>query len=228
MDIFMKKMLDIFIENVQNYSHLNSNQSFNIKDIFMQGEGIYILDEQPSIDIIKQFPNFRGEFGLLLINNIWFLTVSTNKTTYIPVELDRYIEKGLVQFFAHSHPNDGTTANIFPSFPDLISSDAIDHKFYIISAYGITEVDITNAKELKFLDERFTNYIYDNHISYEDYQQNQFKYYMNFMENIGCKLKIIPFNHQREISEILSSKQLLQHEFWNKTAGTTSYPGRKF
>ena len=83
----------------------------------MQGEGIYILDEQPSIDIIKQFPNFRGEFGLLLINNIWFLTVSTNKTTYIPVELDRYIEKGLVQFFAHSHPNDGTTANIFPSFP---------------------------------------------------------------------------------------------------------------
>ncbi len=222
-----KNMLDVFIEKIQNYSHLNSNQNFNVKNIFMQGEGIYILDEPPSVDIIRQFPDFKGEFGLLLINNIWFLTVSTQKSTYIPAELDSYISKGLVQFFAHSHPNDGTTANIFPSFPDLISSDAIDHKFYIISAYGITEVEITDAKELKFLDERFTNYVYDNHISYEDYQQNQFKYYMNFIESIGCKLKIISFDNKKKINEILKSKKLLQHDFWNKMAGTASYPGRK-
>ncbi len=222
-----KNMLDVFIEKIQNYSHLNSNQNFNVKNIFMQGEGIYILDEQPSVDIIRQFPDFKGEFGLLLINNIWFLTVSTQKSTYIPVELDSYISKGLVQFFAHSHPNDGTTANIFPSFPDLISSDAIDHKFYIISAYGITEVEITDAKELKFLDERFTNYVYDNHISYEDYQRNQFKYYMNFIESIGCKLKIISFDNKKKINEILKSKKLLQHDFWNKMAGTAPYPGRK-
>lgn len=222
-----KTMLDIFMEKVQNYSHLNSNQMINVKDIFMQGEGIYILDEQPPIDIIKQFPNFMGEFGLLLINNIWFLTVSNKNEAYIPVELDNFISKGLIQFFAHSHPNNGSTANLFPSDSDLVSSDAIDHKFYIISAYGITEVDIANAKDLKFLDEKFTNYIYDNHISYEDYKKNQFNFYMNFMETIGCKLNIIPFEEQKKISEILNSKQLLQHEFWNRKAGTTPYPGRK-
>ena len=222
-----KNMSDIFIENIQNYSHLNRNQVSNIKDIFMQGEGIYVLDEPPAIDTIKQFPDFTGEFGLLLINNIWLLTVSNRKETYIPIELDNYISTGLVQFFAHSHPNDGSTANLFPSFSDLISSDAIDHKFYIISAYGMTEVDITNAQELEFLDEKFTNYIYDNHVSYEDYQQNQFEYYMNFMEFLGCKLSIISFEDQRKINEILSSKQLLQHKFWNKTAGTAPYPGRK-
>ena len=91
----------------------------------------------------------------------------------------------------------------------------------------MTEVDITNAQELEFLDEKFTNYIYDNHVPYEDYQQNQFEYYMNFMEFLGCKLSIISFEDQRKIDEILSSKQLLQHEFWNKTAGTAPYPGRK-
>ena len=67
----------------------------------------------------------------------------------------------------------------------------------------------------------------DNHISYEEYMENQFKIYMNFMEFIGCKLNIIPYENTKQISEILSSKQLLQHEFWNKTIGTTSYPGKK-
>lgn len=220
-------MLDVFMEKVQIYSRLNRNQIFNIKDIFMQGEEIYILDEPPSIDVIKQFPYFSGEFGLLLINNIWFLTVSNRKVVYIPIELDNYIAKGLVQFFAHSHPNDGTTANLFPSFSDLTSSDAIDHKFYIVSVYGITEVDITNANELEFLDERFTNYIHDNHITYDDYQQNQFKYYMSFMEFIGCKINIISFADQKMISDILSSKYALQHEFWNKEAFEIPYPGRK-
>ena len=142
----MKNMLDEFIEDVQKYPHLNSNQILNVKEIFMQGEGIYILDEQPTIDIIKQFPNFMGEFGLLLICNIWILTVSDKKSVYIPIEIDNYISTGVVQFFAHSHPNDGTTSNLFPSFSDLIYSDAIDHKFYIISVYGLTEVDIKNDK----------------------------------------------------------------------------------
>lgn len=220
-------MLDVFMEKVQNYLRLNWSQVFDIKDIFMQGEGIYILDAPPPIDVINQFPYFPGEFGVLLINNIWFLTVSIRKAVYIPIELDNYISKGLVQFFAHSHPNDGTTANLFPSFSDLTSSDAIDHKFYIVSVYGITEVDITNANELEFLDERFTNYIHDNHITYDDYQQNQFKYYMSFMEFIGCKINIISFADQKMISDILSSKYALQHEFWNKEAFEIPYPGRK-
>ena len=220
-------MLDMFMENTKNYLHLNNNQLLKIKDILMRGEAIYILDEQPPIDIMKKFPEFMGEFGLLLINNIWFLTVSNKKACYIPIELDNFISTGVIQFFAHSHPDDGTTANLFPSFSDLLSIDAIDHKFYIISAYGITEVDITKAKDLNFLDERFENYILDNHISYEEYMKNQFKIYMNFMEFIGCKLNIIPYENTKQISEILSSKQLLQHEFWNKTIGTTSYPGKK-
>lgn len=221
-----KTMLEVFMEKIKNYPHLNSNQIFNVRDIFMKGEAIYILDEQPSIDIIKQFPYFMGEFGLLLINNIWFLTVSNKKEAYIPVELDNFVSKGLVQFFAHSHPND-TVAACFPSHGDLEASDAIDHKFYIISNYGITEVDIANAKDLSFLDEKWTSYIWGNHISYEDYMQNQFKFYMNFMETIGCKLNIISFDEWKKIKEILSSKQLLQHEFWNRTTGTTPYPGRK-
>lgn len=222
-----KNMLDVFMEDTKNYLHLNNKQLVKIEDIFMQGKAIYILDECPPIDIIKKFPEFMGEFGLLLINNIWFLTVSNKKVCYIPTELNGSISNGFVQFFAHSHPDDGTTANLFPSFPDLVSSDAIDHKFYIISVYGITEVDITNAKELNFLDERFNIYIWNNHISYEEYMKNQFKIYMNFMEFIGCKLNIIPYENTKQISEILNSKQLLKHEFWNKTIGNTPYPGKK-
>ena len=77
------------------------------------------------------------------------------------------------------------------------------------------------------MDERFTNYIHDNHITYDDYQQNQFKYYMSFMEFIGCKINIISFADQKMISDILSSKYALQHEFWNKEAFEIPYPGRK-
>ena len=111
-----KTMLDVFIEKVNNYPHLDKNQIININDLFMQGEGIYVLDECPPIEIMKRFPTYMGEFGLLLINNIWILTVSNKKECYVPDELDNYITTGLVQFFAHSHPNDGTTANLFPSF----------------------------------------------------------------------------------------------------------------
>ena len=50
---------------------------------------------------------------------------------------------------------------------------------------------------------------------------------MNFIESIGCKLKIISFDNKKKINEILKSKKLLQHDFWNKMAGTASYPGRK-
>lgn len=223
----MKIMLDVFMEKIQDYPHLNNNQLPNLKDIFMQGEKIYILDEQPPIDIMKLFPNFTGEFSLLLINNIWFLTVSNKKSAYIPIELEGYVANGSAQFFAHSHPNDGTTANLFPSFSDLMYSDAIDHKFYIISAYGITEVDVTNARKLNYLDEMFRNYIWDNHISNEEYQQNQFQVYMNFMESLGCKLNVISFDNKNEITEIINSKKLLHTEFWSRKAETTPYPGRK-
>ena len=47
------------------------------------------------------------------------------------------------------------------------------------------------------------------------------------METIGCKLNVISFDNRRKINETLSSKQLLQHEFWNKIVPSTPYPGRK-
>lgn len=177
--------------------------------------------------MIRIFPNFKGEFGLLLINNIWLLSISYKKETYIPTDLDNYIKNGLVQFFAHSHPNDGSSANLFPSFPDLEISDAIDHKIYIISIYGMTEVNVANANNLNFLDARWSNYISDIHISYEEYMQNRFKFYMNFMEYIGCKLEIISFDNYERIDEILNSKKSLRHDFWNKKAGITPFPGKK-
>ena len=221
-------MRDVFIEKVQNYPHLDNNQIHNINDIFRQGEGIYILDGPPPIEVIKQFPNFMGEFGLLLINNIWFFTVSNKKACFIPIGLDNYISKGSVQFFAHSHPNDGTTANLFPSFPDLENSDAIDHKIYIISIYGITEVDINSAQNLNNLDERWYNYILDNHISYEYYEQSKYNVYMSFMEYLGCKINLISFDEYHKFEEILNSKQYLQDEFWNRKVGTTPYPGKTY
>ncbi len=222
-----KTMKDVFLEKVQNYPHLNSIQTCDSKNLFMMDEGIYILDDNPAVGMIETFPRFKGEFGLILINDIWLLSISYKKETYIPAELDNYIKTGIVQFFAHSHPNDGSTANLFPSFPDLETSDSIDHKIYIVSIYGITEIDITNAENLKFLDIKWSNYLSDIQIPYEEYMQNQFKVYMSFMEYIGCKLEVISFDNYEKIDKILNSKKLLQHEFWNKIAGSTPFPGKK-
>lgn len=222
-----KNKLNVFMEKILGYPHLNSNQVTDAKNLFLLDEGIYILEETPTVDMIKMFPNFKGEFGLLLINSIWLLTVSYKEEAYIPIDLDNYISKGLVQFFAHSHPNDGNIVNLFPSFPDLESSDAVDHKIYIVSAYGITEVDITNADCLKGLEERWEDYMSYKRFSYEEYVQNPFKFYMNFLESIGCKLNIISFEKREEIENILNSKQQLQHAFWEKKANTTPFPGKK-
>ena len=221
-----KTMRDVFLEKIEKYPHLNSNQMHDLEKKFMVDEGIYILEDMPSIQVLETFPKFKGEFGVLLINNIWLLSVSYKKETYIPSELDNYIKTGLVQFFAHSHPDDGSTANLFPSFPDLETSDSIDHKVYIISKYGITEIDITSAHNLKFLEAQWSNYISDMHIS-EEYMKNQLDVYRNFIEYIGCKLEIIPFSDCKKITETLSSKKLLQHEFWTKQAGTTHFSAKK-
>lgn len=39
-----KTMLDVFLEKIQNYQHLNSNQICNSEKLFMLDEGIYILE----------------------------------------------------------------------------------------------------------------------------------------------------------------------------------------
>ena len=44
------------------------------------------------------------------VNKNKFRSVLVN----IPIELDNFISTGVIQFFAHSHPDDGTTANLFP------------------------------------------------------------------------------------------------------------------
>ncbi len=77
-------MADVFLEKIKNYQHLNNNQTCNSKKLFMLDEGIYILDDAPTVDMIRIFLNFKGELGTLLINNIWFLSISYKKRPIFP------------------------------------------------------------------------------------------------------------------------------------------------
>lgn len=80
---------------------------------------------------------------------------------------------------------------------------------------------------MNFLNERWENFISDAHISYKEYVKDSFKFYKDFIEFIGCKLNIISFDKSKEINRILNTKQQLQHEFWNRKAGTTPFPWKK-
>lgn len=222
-------MRDFLYEKIMNYKQINLSNDTKLEDLETLGTGIYTIDKIPPVNLIKEFPkiyNSSGEVSLLCIENVWFLTVSNKKEAYVPIELDNYIRKGSVQFFAHSHP-DEKNGEQFPSFGDLQSCDSIDRKIYIISYLGIMEVDISNVENFEHLEERWESYLIDNKISFEEYKMAPERVYTGFLQWLGCNIKMISFNQEKEIDNMLKSKMMLEHEFWQITKEVTPYPGRK-
>lgn len=225
----MKSIRELFMERISNYKSIDIDNIISIKDLEKLGEGIYIINKIPPVNLIKKFSNIyncSGEVSLICIENVWMITISSQKVAYVPAELDNYIRKGSVKFFAHSHPTEHNGEQ-FPSFNDLQLCDSIDRKIYIISYLGIMEVDISSVENFDYLEERFENYLWDNHISSKEYHSNPDKIFRGFLFSLGCNIKIISYEMENEINNLLQSKMHLEDDFWNISKEWTSYPGRK-
>lgn len=225
----MKSMQDIFYEKIAGYQQVDMNNITTVNDLEKLGEGIYIINQIPSVNLIKQFPsiyNRSGEVSLFCIENVWLMSISKRKAAYVPTELAGYVRNGGVKFFAHSHPEE-RDGEQFPSFPDLELCDSIDRKIYIISYLGIMEVDISKAEDFNYLDERWENYLIDSHISFKEYQDNPGQIVEGFLYSLGCEVNLIPYEKENEISELLQSKMNLESDFWKRTSERVPYPGRK-
>jgi hypothetical protein len=223
-----KNMRDLFYEKTEGYTSIELLDNTSLKDIEKLGEGIYILNKIPSIDLIKQFPyiyDSNGEVGLICIENIWLMTLSKKKQAYVPAELNGYITKGGVQFFAHSHPGEDSSAK-FPSFSDLNSCNSIDHCIYIINYKGLSEINISGVDNFFHLDEKWENFLQDEKILKENYELNKETVYNDFFNYIGCKSRIISFDNEKEIQTLLNDKMSLTCEFWDKELNFAPYPGK--
>lgn len=137
---------DFFYELIKEYPKFSISLKTNLNDIENLNDGIYEIDNIPSIDLIKTFPYFNnshGEIGLLCIEGRLLMLVSRQHYVDIPKQLERYQWKGKFQFFAHSHPFREDNMNSIPSIQDLASKDNTG-KIYIITTKELVEVTVTS------------------------------------------------------------------------------------
>lgn len=224
-----KSMREIFLEKVAKYPKLDLSVIKNISDLEEKGEGTFIIDDLPSVDLMKEFPkvfNSSGEVSLFCIENIWFITLSKNGFAYVPTLLDGYIKNGVSKCFLHSHPGEKPCIH-WPSFDDLEAIDSIDRKIYIISYLGITEIDIEHAENLDYINERWENFLLDEKVSLTEYQNNPDETMTRFLYHLGCKVRLISFDQKEEIYNLLKSKENLKNDFWDIRKEIVPYPGKK-
>ena len=147
----------------------------------------------------------------MLINNTWFLIISSYAGIAMPYKIHKYISNGVAQFCAHSHPYDGRfNSTNTPSVSDL-GSYSLDGLSYIISKEGFTEID--NSK----LDSNIIEYIEKVRNCYlGEKSSNEYILFMNSLYDlVGINRRKIAYTDIKQITDIISSKYDLKTSFWD-------------
>ena len=215
----MNTLRDYLHETLNGYPKLNITPAMTLKDIENIGEGSYVIDCLPSIELMSSFPmifDCKGEVGIDCLDGIWIMTISKNEYINTSGELFGYMTHNCFMFSSHSHPANGNHSR-FPSIADL---NFYGHTvFYIITDIGFLEVDTTKTGDMSDLENKFQTFLKTLPLTdYVDYINEKFYEYMNI------KTRRIPYNDISEIKRIIESSMDKRINFWNKPYKKVPYP----
>jgi len=216
-----KTMRDILYEKTNNYPKVEINLNTTLQDLENLGEGTFIIDKFPPIELIKQFPlifDCEGEVGLNYIEGVLILTLSKNGYVKLPTDFYSYVRNGAGQFVSHSHP--AGPHSRYPSIDD-IEFHMYGDKFYIITDQGLLEVDITKLDKEKNIEKELEEFMNNSTTAYEDSESIYYYFYKSL--NIEYKR----YTDDDEIKDLINKRIGIKIDFWDKLAGTTPYPGKR-
>lgn len=216
----MKKMRDILYEKVSRYNKIKISSDTTLQDLEVLGEGTFIIDKFPSVELIKKFPfifGCKGEVALDYIESILFLTISKSNIVCLPCDIDGYVSRGC-QFSMHSHPSVGVYQR-YPSFNDIKYRK--HSKFYIMTDKFFLEVNSEKSNQTENIEEEFEKFC-DNGIIYDPNDPEAM--FEDFFASINIKLK--RYTDNEDIKNIILQSINKQNEFWDKEVKETPFPGK--
>lgn len=220
-----KTMRDILYEKINNYQKVEINSNTTLQDLENLGEGTFIIDKFPSIELIKQFPaifNCTGEVGLEYIEGVIILTISKKRTVNLPTDFRYYVYRGVSQFSLHSHPSVGPWER-YPSLKD-IEFYMRGNIFYIVTDTGLLEVDIASFDKTKDIEIEFEKFM-NGGVIYEDPES----LYYYFYKSVNIKLK--RYTEEEDIKNLINKNISRKIDFWDEEAKVseikTPYPGKR-
>lgn len=216
-----KTMRDILYEIINDYPKVEINKNTSLQGLENLGEGTFIIDKFPSIELIKQFPlifDCGGEVGLNYIEGVLILTLSKKEYIEMPTDFYSYVSNGRSQFAFHSHP--AGPHSRYPSIGD-IEFHMYNDKFYIITDRGLIEVDVTQFDKGKNIKTELEKFMNNSTTAYEDSESLYYYFYKSL--NIEYKR----YTEDEEIKDLINKRISKKIDFWDKIVGTTSYPGKK-
>lgn len=195
------------LDMINNYPEFYLNDNTTLDDIENLDEGNYIINQFPSINLLKQFPNFlnnNGEIMILLINDKLIMNVSKTDRSYYNGELIPLLRNGNgVILNVHSHPFQDYNINVgVPSINDLKNGNSFNKLVYIIHDRGVLEYDVSSIDSIDkdILDIMFWKFIYSD----EKYKNmNIYEQERIFCDYIGLKSRQITVEEFYKISSNL-------------------------
>ena len=197
MDFWEYMTFDELLSIVKNYPRFYISDNTMINDIEKLNEGNYIINEFPSVNLLRQFPNFmnsNGEIMLLMITDILIMNVSKTNHSYYTGELMPLLKNGKSVFLnVHSHPFQDNNINVgVPSINDLKNGNSFNKLVYIIHDKGVLEYDVSLIDNIDrdILDIMFWKFVFSD----EKYKNmNIYEQESLFYDSIGLKRRHLSF-----------------------------------
>lgn len=212
-DFWEYMSFDELLNIVNGYPRFYINNNTKISDIEQLEEGNYIINEFPSVNLLKQFPYFMnnsGEIMILIIMGNIVMNVSKRGCSYYSGELIPILKDGNnILLNVHSHPCEDKNINVgVPSISDLKNCNSFNKLAYIIHDKGVLEFDLSSIENIDkdTLDMEFWKFIYSD----ENYKNmNIFEQEKLFYDNIGLKRRQITIDEFYKISsDLLKEKSI--------------------
>lgn len=192
-------------------------QDLGLPQLETVGVGTYTLESRPSVDFMRELPNFRNgsaEIGLFCVNGKWLIKINEGMETTLPDNLRAIQRDGIFQADIHSHPgvDPGSTQ---PSDEDLDHlSSTIDGKHYLISNSGMVEYQKPATLPGGYANSyhrRAWEYWIREEIKLTEEEYNKrggWKLKREFYEKF-FGLRLIPWENEEEIERLLAEKEAL-------------------
>ena len=150
-DFWEYMSFDELLNIVNGYPRFYINNNTKISDIEQLEEGNYIINEFPSVNLLKQFPYFMnnsGEIMILIIMGNIVMNVSKRGCSYYSGELIPILKDGNnILLNVHSHPCEDKNINVgVPSISDLKNCNSFNKLAYIIHDKGVLEFDLSSIE----------------------------------------------------------------------------------
>jgi hypothetical protein len=217
----MRELLNYGAQIINNPEILNSKfKTIDVIDdnIDFLVPGTYRLANKPSVSLLKKLPHYKNsssEVGIICFNSNWYIILSDENEFEVPLPIEFKILKhlGVLQFHLHSHPAKFKEYAHLPSDIDLgFCNGSTDQCQYIVSEKGLTQIRNKFPRSVDLEDLWSAWIINDLKLTKDKFMEIGFPLLMTDFCNIKLNYKLIGWENEKEIEDIIASKGSLTSE----------------